>query len=77
MNVIAEERNVLGFAGVSRALLRMIRTRGNMKDCIVSQLSENPNHALGEIEAQYCNWLVHDLYSWLLGEKPSHTLLNR
>jgi hypothetical protein len=71
--VIAEERNVLGFVGVSRALLRTIRTRGNVKDYIVSQLSENPNHALGEIEAQYCSWLVHDLYSWLFGEKPSHT----
>jgi hypothetical protein len=70
---IVEERKVAGFVGVSRALMRTLETRGHVLQYICSQLADNPNHALGEIEAQYCAWLVHDLYTELFKEKPLFT----
>lgn len=67
---IVEERQVAGFVGVSRALMRSLETRGHVREYIHSQLSVNPNHALGEIETQYCSCLVSELYTTLFQEKP-------
>lgn len=67
---IVEVRKVAGFVGVSRALMRTLKTKGRVLPYLCSQLTDNPNHALGEIEAQYCAWLVHDLYVELFKEKP-------
>lgn len=67
---IAETGKVAGFVGVSRAVVRTLKTKGRVLEYIRSQLVDNPNHALGEIEAQYCAWLVHDLYTELFKEKP-------
>lgn len=70
---IVEERKVAGFVGVSRALMRTLKTRGQVEKYILSQITSNPNHALGEIEAQYCAWLVYDLYRSLFRENPFFT----